>query len=140
MKRLWASAAMFMAAVFCLTFAAPEAAKAQSGPRWVGTSPDGPFDVSARSTVRRPGLINPLCGLTGGPTLDSAACDSQTGREWEGIASTDYFSYEPSVYSPPNPDIAVGPDDILTIVNRTIARYPNPNAPRFDNSGGTAPV
>jgi len=140
MKRLWASVALPLAAVFCLTFAAPKAAKAQSGPRWVGTSPSGPFDVSARSTARRPGLINPLCGLMGGPSLDKADCDSQSGREWEGVASTDYFSYEPSVYSPPNPDIAVGPDDILTIVNRTIARYPNPNAPRFDNNSGTAPV
>jgi len=30
--------------------------------------------------------------------------------------------------SPPAPQIAVGPDDVLTVVNRTIARYPNPNA------------
>jgi hypothetical protein len=85
-------------------------------------------------------LINPLCGLVGGPAVASADCDSQSGREWEGIASTDYFTFEPNVYSPPNPQIAVGPDDILTVVNRTIARYPNPNAPTFDNNGGTAPV
>ena len=40
----------------------------------------------------------------------------------------------------PNPDIAVGPDDIVTIVNRTIARYPNPNAPSGTNANGTASV
>jgi hypothetical protein len=106
----------------------------------VGTGPEGPFEYSPRSTSRRPGLINPLCGTVGGPAVASSDCDSQSGREWEGIASTDYFTVEPTVYSPPNPDIAVGPDDILTVVNRTIARYPNPNAPAYNNSGGTAPV
>jgi hypothetical protein len=78
--------------------------------------------------------------LVNGPALASPDCDSQTGREWEGIASTDYFSYEPNVYSPPNPDIAVGPDDILTVVNRTIARYPNPNAPTTANPTGRTPI
>jgi len=34
----------------------------------------------------------------------------------------------PYLIAPPNPQIATGPDDILTIVNRTISRYPNPNA------------
>ncbi|MBL8219806.1 MAG: hypothetical protein JNL62_11285, partial [Bryobacterales bacterium] len=115
-------------------------AQAQTGARLVGSGPEGPFNVSAREgTANRPGLIDPTCGLTTGPAVASAACDSQSGREWEGIASTDYFTIEPLAVVP-NPDIAVGPDDILTIVNRTIARYPNPNAPRFDNSGGTAPV
>ena len=136
--RLWWSSVLPLAAAICLTFAAGTVAKAER-PTLTGTGPQGPFE-SSTSTARRPGLINPLCGLMGGPSLDKADCDSQSGREWEGIASTDYFSYEPSVYSPPNPDIAVGPDDILTVVNRTIARYPNPNAPRFDNSGGTASV
>jgi len=44
----------------------------------------------------------------------------------------------PNAYpAPPNPQIAVGPDDILTIVNRVIARYPNPNA--AGNTGATNP-
>ncbi|MBL8178619.1 MAG: hypothetical protein JNK48_28355 [Bryobacterales bacterium] len=115
-------------------------AQAQTGARLVGSGPEGQFNVSAREgTGNRPGLIDPTCGLTGGPAVASSACDSQAGREWEGIASTDYFTIEPLAVVP-NPDIAVGPDDILTIVNRTIARYPNPNAPRFDNASGTAPV
>jgi len=140
MMRLWASAGLPLAAMFCLTLATMPVAAAQAGPTLSGTGPEGSFTYSPLSSARRPGLINPLCGLVGGPAVASADCDSQTGREWEGISATDYFSYEPSVYSPPNPDIAVGPDDILTVVNRTIARYPNPNAPTSTNNGGTASV
>jgi hypothetical protein len=92
-----------------------------------------------RSNLRRPGLIDPTCGLVGGPAVASSSCDSQGGREWEGLASTDYFTFEP-LPSPPNPDIAVGPDDIVTIVNRIVARYPNPNAPAFNNNNGTSSV
>jgi hypothetical protein len=72
------------------------------------------------------------CGASG------VACDPVAGRQWEGLASTDYFTTSGS--SPPNPDIAVGPDDILTVAGRTIARYPNPNAPLSSNGGGTASV
>jgi len=139
MKRLWASAAVQLAATLCLTFATSNVASAQSGARITGTGPDGTFEYSPLNT-RRPGLIDPSCGLIGGNAVQSAACNSQDGREWEGIASTDYFTFEASVYSPPNPDIAVGPDDILTVVNRTIARYPNPNAPSASNPLGTNPV
>jgi len=137
--RLWWSSVLPLTATMCLTFATG-VAMAQSGPSLSGRGPEGPFEYSPRSAERRPGLINSQCGLVGGPALASSECDSQTGREWEGIASTDYFSYEPSVYSPPNPDVAVGPDDIVTVVNRTIARYPNPNAPTTANPTGTAPV
>jgi len=53
-------------------------------------------------------------------------------KYWDGLgtggASTNYFSVPPYITAPPNPQIAVGPDDILTIVNRTISRFPNPNA------------
>ncbi|MCZ2147289.1 MAG: S-layer homology domain-containing protein [Bryobacterales bacterium] len=138
--RLWWSSVLPLAATLCLTFATPTVVRAQSGPKLVGTGPEGPFEYSPRSAARRPGLINPLCGTVGGPAVASSDCDSQSGREWEGIASTDYFTVEPTVYSPPNPDVAVGPDDILTVVNRTIARYPNPNAPAYNNGGGTASV
>ncbi len=50
------------------------------------------------------------------------------GKYWDGLSSTDFYNRPPFVAAPPNPQIAVGPDDVLTIVNRTIARYPNPNA------------
>src|ERR1700732_1033945 len=124
---------------FAFCFILPHA-DAQSAPTIVGTGPQGQINYSPRSTSRRPGLINPLCETNGGPAVGSAACDSQGGREWEGTASTDYFNYEPSVLSPPNPDLAVGPDDVLTLVNKTISRYTNPNAPLYNNADGTAPV
>jgi S-layer homology domain len=139
-KRLWWSVVLSFAALICLTLASEQVASAQSGPVLTGTGPDGPFSYNPRASVQRPGLINPLCGSVGGPAIADPACNSQDGREWEGTASTDYFNYEPNVFAPPNPDIAAGPDDILTIVNRTISKYPNPNAPTFTNNGGTAPV
>ncbi|MBK9169703.1 MAG: hypothetical protein IPM24_19895 [Bryobacterales bacterium] len=46
----------------------------------------------------------------------------------EGPSVTDYFNFEQNFISPPNPQIAVGPDDILMIVNRQIFRVPNGNA------------
>jgi len=141
--RLWWSVVLSASALTCLTVATPGVVNAQSSPTITGTGPQGSFSYSPRSsTTRRPGLINPLCGLDGGPSVASAACDSQDGREWEGTASTDYFNFEPSVISPPNPDIAAGPDDILTLVNRTISRYDNPNSPKTgdNNPSGAAPV
>src|SRR5215470_16103488 len=52
----------------------------------------------------------------------------RAGKYWDGLSSTDYYNYTTQVTAPPNPQIGVGPDDVVTIVNRTIARYPNPNA------------
>jgi hypothetical protein len=65
-----------------------------------------------------------LTSGTSGPEAKTPA----VGRYWDGLSSTDYYNRPPYVTAPPNPQIAVGPDDIFTIVNRTIARYPNPNA------------
>jgi len=52
----------------------------------------------------------------------------RAGKYWDGLATTDYYNFTTQVTAPPNPQIGVGPDDVVTIVNRTIARYPNPNA------------
>jgi len=135
--RLWWSSVLPATAALCLFTGM---AQAQTGARLVGTGPDGAFNVSAREgSANRPGLIDPTCGLVGGPAVASSACDSQSGREWEGVASTDYFTVE-STGVLPNPDIAVGPDDIVTVVNRIVARYPNPNAPSGTNANGTASV
>jgi len=66
-----------------------------------------------------------------------------TFKYWDGLASTTYQGIPiqvpgpNAVSAPPNPQIAVGPDDILTVVSRTIARYPNPNA--AGNVGATNP-
>ena len=67
-------------------------------------------------------------------TIGPSARAPRSGNYWDGLASTDYYNQPPNVAAPPNPQIAVGPDDVLTIVNRTIARYPNPNA------AGNSPV
>ena len=58
------------------------------------------------------------------------------GREWEGVASTDYLTFEAAI-PPPNPEVAVGPDHILTVVNRHILAYWNPNA---GSATGAVPV
>src|ERR1039457_5880667 len=54
-----------------------------------------------------------------------------TLKYWDALgqgSSTNYFTQKPYITATPNPQIATGPDDILTIVNRTVSRYPNPNA------------
>src|SRR5262249_45439959 len=61
-------------------------------------------------------------------TLDPASRAPRAGKYWDGLASTNFYKEATSVSAPPNPQIGVGPDDVVTIVNRTIARYPNPNA------------
>src|SRR5215831_394933 len=60
--------------------------------------------------------------------LDPSARAPRAGKYWDGLASTDFYNFTTQVTAPPNPQIGVGPDDVVTIVNRTIARYPNPNA------------
>jgi hypothetical protein len=60
-----------------------------------------------------------------------------TFKYWDGLSATNFYNQANFIAAPPNPQIAVGPDDILTIVNRTIARYANPNA--AGNLGATNP-
>lgn len=72
-------------------------------------------------------------GTNGGPVVKAPTGGANnTYKYWDvlgtGGTSTNYFSTPPYITQPPNPQVAVGPDDILTIVNRTIARYPNINA------------
>lgn len=141
--RWWSIALSVPLLAAMLTVIGP-VAEAQSGPRIVGQGPEGAVDYAPRSMQRRPGLIDPRCGsgLPGDPAIGAAACDPQLGREWEGIAATNYFDNNPDPTPPaaPNPDIAVGPDDIITVVGKVIARYENPNAPQYNNNGGAAPV
>src|ERR1700738_3387455 len=61
----------------------------------------------------------------GGP-----AVDANTGaiKAWEGFQTTNYLSTEPFTYSPAAVGIAVGPTNILTVVNRRVAVYAHPNA------------
>ncbi len=65
----------------------------------------------------------------------------QPGRDFDTtLVSTDYYNFTPLVSAPPNPDIAVGPDDILMVVgSNQIARFPNPNA-TTPPPGGSLPA
>jgi len=95
-------------------------ASAQSGVTVNTINPDG----SVTSTN-----LNPTPSV--GAKAPTPAADG-SAKYWDGAGiggtSTNYFSQVPYLIAPPNPQIAAGPDDILTIVNRTISRYPNPNA------------
>src|SRR5687768_16790951 len=62
-------------------------------------------------------------------TVDPRIPAPGAGRQFQGLAVTDYFNFEQNYSSPANPALAVGPDDILGVVNRQIFRLHNPNAP-----------
>ncbi len=95
---------------------------AQQGVKFSSVNSDGTVtsNTSSAGANTGPGVKSPT------PAADGSA------KYWDGLytggASTNYFTQVPYIIQPPNPQIAVGPDDILTIVNRTISRYPNPNA------------
>ena len=96
-------------------------ASAQSGVKVSTVNSDGSITTTnLTATPNGPGAKAPT------PAADGSA------KYWDGLGiggtSTNYFSQVPYLVAPPNPQIAAGPDDILTIVNRTISRYPNPNA------------
>src|SRR5450432_3838811 len=104
------------------------------------------FVLATGLVSAQPGVKVSTVGSNGTITTTTITQDPSTGpvsksptpaadgsaKYWDGVglggASTNYFSQVPYITQPPNPQIAVGPDDILTIVNRTISRYPNPNA------------
>jgi len=88
------------------------------------------------STVDSSGTVtttNLTASTPNGPGAKSPTQNADgTLKYWDGLGiggtSTNYFTQVPYITATPNPQIATGPDDILTIVNRTISRYPNPNA------------
>jgi len=85
------------------------------------------------STVNPDGTVTQSKLNSSGTTAKApTAAPDGSAKYWDGLyiggASTNYFTQVPYITQPPNPQIATGPDDILTIVNRTISRYPNPNA------------
>jgi len=49
-------------------------------------------------------------------------------KAWEGFTTTNNLNTQQYVFTPPLASTAVGPVNILTIVNRRIAIYDNPNA------------
>ena len=79
--------------------------------------------------------VNPATGVLTQSTFDRSSSATprapEFGKYWDGVASTNYYNTPTSIINPggiPNPQIAVGPDDVLVIANRNIARWPNPNA------------
>jgi len=97
--------------------------------------------ASAQSSVVKLNTVNPdgstttttLTPTSNGPgaKAPTPAADG-SAKYWDALGiggtSTNYFTNVPYITAPPNPQIGTGPDDILIIVNRTISRYPNPNA------------
>ena len=88
------------------------------------------------STVNANGSVTTSSVTAGNPAgpgtkAPTAAADG-SAKYWDvlgiGGTSTNYYNQVPYLTAPPNPQIAAGPDDILVVVNRTISRYPNPNA------------
>ena len=58
-------------------------------------------------------------------------------KAWEGFTTTNYLNTEQFVFTPPSASTAAGPVNIITIVNRRIAIYDNPNAIVASVGGGT---
>jgi hypothetical protein len=90
-----------------------------------------PAAIAQGPTIQSSGLTS---GGLRAPSTPQAlgARIPKSGKQFDGFASTDYFGISRDFTNPANPDIAVGPDDILIVAgNRRIARIPNPNS--FDN-------
>ncbi|MEO8131045.1 MAG: hypothetical protein ABI822_28360, partial [Bryobacteraceae bacterium] len=58
-------------------------------------------------------------------------------KAWEGFTTTNYLNTEQYVFTPPSASTAAGPVNIITIVNRRIAIYDNPNAIVGPTGGAT---
>lgn len=59
---------------------------------------------------------------------------------FEGPNVTDYFNFEQNFSTPANPQIAVGPEDILMVIGRQIFRVPNGNAAGVAPASNGLPV
>ena len=70
------------------------------------------------------------------------ATDANSGaiKAWEGFQTTNYLSTEPYTYTPPTAAIATGPVNILTVVNRRVAMFDNPNAILATGPAGASPT
>ena len=98
--------------------------------------------ISVSQTSRIPATYpnsNPLAPQTGGVGSQRA--------QFEGPNATDYFTFQNNFNLAANPQIAVGPEDILLVVNSQIFRTPNGNAagvtpttlyPNYTATGGQA--
>src|SRR5689334_12771177 len=120
MKRLCRSKLFSVTAIVSLGIATLGVASAQNRNGSVGArTPDNPT-----TTARIPSYYS-----------SANAQAPQTGQaraQFEGPAMTDYFNFEQNFLNPANPDLAVGPEDVVMIVNKQIFRVPNANAPAIN--------
>src|SRR5690349_6467178 len=114
------------------------------------------FNLTALLSLALVTMVASVNGATvtlSGPTADRSpqtanvgarvpATDANSGaiKAWEGFQTTNYLSTEPYTFTPPTAAIAVGPVNILTVVNRRVAMYDNPNAILTTGPTGASPT
>jgi hypothetical protein len=114
------------------------------------------FNLTALLSLALVTMVASVNGATvtlSGPTADRSpqtanvgarvpATDPNSGaiKAWEGFQTTNYLSTEPYTFTPPTAAIAVGPVNILTVVNRRVAMYDNPNALLTTGPVGASPT
>lgn len=82
-------------------------------------------------------------GSAGGPAaVAPSPGPNGTFKYWDVLSTpgtpTNYYSQPPYVTAPRQPQVAVGPNDIFVVVNKSIARYANPNG--SGNTGAANPL
>ena len=82
-------------------------------------------------------------GAAGGPAaISPSPGPNGTFKYWDVLSTpgtpTNFYSQPPYLTAPREPQVAVGPNDIFVVVNRSIARYANPNGP--GNTGAANPL
>lgn len=75
-----------------------------------------------------------------GARVPSTDPNSGALKAWEGFQTTNYLSTEPYTFSPPTAGIAAGPVNVLTVVNRRVAMFDNPNAILSNATPSTSPT
>jgi len=90
--------------------------------------------ATAQGTARIPIVVSqqpriPATYPTSNPLAPASGGVGTQRAQFEGPNATDYFTFQNNFNLAANPQIAVGPEDILLVVNSQIFRTPNGNAP-----------
>ena len=124
MKRLSWSKLITLTALVSLGIVTPGVATA-----------DGPGITVTKGPAGTVGTLPKTSG-TPGARIPATQAPGQF-KAWEGFTTTNYLNTEQYVFTPPSASTAAGPVNIITIVNRRIAIYDNPNAIVPSVGGGT---
>ena len=124
MKRLSWSKLITLTALVSLGIVTPGVATA-----------DGPGITVTKGPAGTVGTLPKTSG-TPGARIPATQAPGQF-KAWEGFTTTNYLNTEQYVFTPPSASTAAGPVNIITIVNRRIAIYDNPNAIVASVGGGT---